>query len=112
MWASEDALHLPPRLVAWTVASMVGLVFAWDASRPPAAQWTTRATVAALHVYQRTASPLMPSIGVRCRFTPTCSHYAEAVLARHGILRGTGLALWRLGRCGPWTPAGTHDPPP
>ncbi len=105
-------MRLPPRLLALAFASIVAAAFAWDASRPPPAQWTARAAIAAIHVYQRTASPLMPSVGVSCRFTPTCSRYAAAVLERHGILRGTRLTLWRLARCGPWTPAGTHDPPP
>jgi putative membrane protein insertion efficiency factor len=102
----------PRRLTGPFILLAVVAAFAFDASRPPAAQWTTRAALAGIHLYQRTASPYMPSIGVRCRFTPTCSHYAEAVLARHGIVRGTGLTVVRLARCGPWTAAGTEDLPP
>ena len=47
-----------------------------------------------------------------CRFSPTCSHYAEACVRRFGLLRGGGMALTRVIRCGPWTPAGTIDPAP
>ena len=67
--------------------------------------------VRAIHVYQRTLSPVLGACGLRCRFTPTCSHYAETVLRTHGIVVGTWRALGRIVRCGPWTPAGTVDPP-
>ena len=105
-------MKVPVRLTSWILAAALGAGFAWDATRPPGSQRTARGLVAAIRVYQRTASPLMPSVGVRCRFTPTCSHYAVAVLERHGILRGTALTVVRLARCGPWTPAGTADAPP
>jgi putative membrane protein insertion efficiency factor len=67
--------------------------------------------LAAIHLYQATLSPLMPRLGVGCRFTPTCSRYAEGAVRRDGALVGTARAVWRIARCGPWTPAGTHDPP-
>jgi putative membrane protein insertion efficiency factor len=50
-------------------------------------------------------------MGARCRFEPSCSHYADAVIARHGALEGSWLTIRRIARCGPWTPAGTIDPP-
>ena len=40
-----------------------------------------------------------PVLGPRCRFTPSCSQYAEEALCRHGVLRGGGLVVWRLLRC-------------
>jgi len=46
-----------------------------------------------------------------CRFTPTCSQYAKEAVARHGALRGLGLAVRRLGRCRPGGPSG-YDPVP
>jgi uncharacterized protein len=49
---------------------------------------------------------------VRCRFTMTCSHYGEAVITRFGVARGGAMAIKRILRCGPWTPAGTVDLPP
>jgi hypothetical protein len=105
-------LRASPRVVSWIVAGAVGALLAWDASRVPAQQWSTRALVATIHVYQRTASPRLPALGIRCRFTPTCSRYAVAVLERRGIVRGSALTLLRLARCGPWTADGTNDPPP
>jgi hypothetical protein len=50
-------------------------------------------------------------IGGHCRFEPSCSHYAIAVLRSHGALHGAGLATKRILRCNPWN-AGGYDPPP
>lgn len=64
-----------------------------------------------IHVYQRALSPAAARLGVRCRFTPTCSSYAEAVIARDGVMRGGWKTVKRVARCGPWTAVGTLDPP-
>ncbi|WP_440996681.1 membrane protein insertion efficiency factor YidD [Arhodomonas sp. SL1] len=61
-----------------------------------------------LRAYQYLISPL---IGPRCRFLPSCSHYAVEAIERHGPLRGIGLALRRLLRCHPGHPGGL-DPVP
>ena len=69
------------------------------------------AALGAIHVYQRALAPVAEAAGVRCRMTPSCSHYAEAVIARDGLFRGGLKAAARIARCGPWTPAGTEDVP-
>jgi uncharacterized protein len=84
---------------------------ATDLARAPDRQYSARALRAGIHLYQHTLSPLIPALGIQCRFTPTCSRYAEAVIARHGALRGSLLSVRRLARCGPWTPVGTIDQP-
>lgn len=66
----------------------------------------------AIDAYQATLSKLMPSMGVSCRFEPTCSHYGEGAIRARGTWVGAALTARRLVRCGPWTPAGTVDPPP
>ncbi len=71
----------------------------------------TRALLGAVDAYQATLSPALGDAGFACRFEPSCSHYGEAVLRKHGAVAGTLDAVWRILRCGPWTPAGTHDPP-
>jgi putative membrane protein insertion efficiency factor len=47
----------------------------------------------------------------RCRFYPSCSEYALEALAAHGAVRGTWLAVRRVGRCHPWHEGGL-DPVP
>jgi putative membrane protein insertion efficiency factor len=86
-------------------------LLALDLVRPPAQQVSARLLLSAIGAYQEHGSRWMPILGVRCRFEPTCSHYAQAVIARDGALRGALRAGWRILRCGPWTAPGTHDPP-
>jgi uncharacterized protein len=61
-----------------------------------------------VRAYRWFISPLLPP---SCRFHPSCSEYAEEALARHGALRGSGLAARRVCRCGPWNRGG-FDPVP
>ena len=73
-----------------------------------------RIAIAALWVYKRTLSPLLhtlagPSGG--CRFYPTCSDYASEAVQRHGLLKGSALAIHRVCRCHPWGACG-EDPVP
>ncbi len=58
--------------------------------------------------YQRFVSPLFPP---SCRFQPTCSQYALEAIKLHGGLKGSWLALKRIGRCHPWGGSG-FDPVP
>ncbi|HEY5724341.1 MAG TPA: membrane protein insertion efficiency factor YidD [Methylomirabilota bacterium] len=90
---------------------VLAALLAWDLSRPPASQRSARFLLAAIAAYQARVSPWLPVLGVRCRFEPTCSRYAQGAIARHGALGGLPRAMWRLARCGPWTPLGTQDPP-
>ena len=46
-----------------------------------------------------------------CRYTPTCSCYAIEALRRHGLLKGSFLAVKRLIRCHPWGGAGVDHVP-
>lgn len=64
--------------------------------------------VGLIRLYQLLISPLL---GPRCRFHPSCSRYAAEALAEHGPLRGTWLAVRRIGRCHPFHPGG-YDPVP
>jgi hypothetical protein len=59
-------------------------------------------------LYQRTFSLLL---GDCCRFEPSCSHYASACVAHHGVLRGGWLALIRILRCNPFAAGGIDQPP-
>jgi putative membrane protein insertion efficiency factor len=56
----------------------------------------------------RTLTAARPS---PCRFDPTCSAYALDALELHGAVRGSWLAVRRIGRCHPWGGQG-WDPVP
>ncbi len=68
-----------------------------------------RLVVALLRLYQRVVSPMY---GPTCRFYPSGSQYALVAVERHGVVRGAGLAAWRLLRCNPWNAGGVDDVPP
>ena len=89
---------------------MLLALLAWDLSRRPERQVSAALLVSGIRLYQATLSPAVAGAGVRCRFEPTCSHYAEGSIRRYGALRGGWRSAVRLARCGPWTPAGTLDP--
>jgi len=59
-------------------------------------------------LYKYTLSPVL---GPCCRFWPPCSDYALEAIERHGVLRGSLLAVRRVGRCHPWNQGGV-DPVP
>jgi putative membrane protein insertion efficiency factor len=67
-----------------------------------------RLLVVLVEAYRIVLSPL---IGGFCRFTPSCSLYAQEALVRHGALKGSALAARRLLRCHPFNPGG-FDPVP
>jgi putative membrane protein insertion efficiency factor len=58
--------------------------------------------------YQLAISPLF---GPRCRFYPSCSHYAMEAIETHGALLGTWLTIKRISRCHPFHEGG-FDPVP
>jgi len=58
-----------------------------------------RALLGLIGFYRRGISPLL---GPRCRFTPTCSEYAQEAVQRHGAARGGWLAVVRIAKCAPW----------
>lgn len=67
-----------------------------------------RLLVMLIRTYQLVISPYLPPA---CRYLPTCSQYAIDALERHGTLRGSWLAIKRIGRCHPFHTGG-FDPVP
>jgi putative membrane protein insertion efficiency factor len=53
---------------------------------------------------------ISPWLGSACRFHPSCSQYAVAVIDRDGALRGGGRALRRVASCHPWGRGGLDLP--
>lgn len=64
--------------------------------------------IACIRFYQKFLSPLKRT---HCKFTPTCSQYAIEALQKHGIWKGSLLAIWRILRCNPFSYGG-YDPVP
>jgi putative membrane protein insertion efficiency factor len=58
--------------------------------------------------YRRAVSPFLPPA---CRFTPSCSAYAQEAIEKHGAGKGSWIALRRLFRCHPFGGKG-YDPVP
>ena len=72
------------------------------------------AVIALLRLLRTALVPFESSVSLTprlCKYEPTCSHYAEEAVRRHGVVRGLGLAGWRLLRCNPWSRGGV-DPVP
>lgn len=59
--------------------------------------------------YRYAISPMLPP---HCRFTPTCSEYTIEAMQRFGLIKGTLLAIKRIGRCHPLCQSDYHDPVP
>ncbi|HEX6580608.1 MAG TPA: membrane protein insertion efficiency factor YidD [Actinomycetota bacterium] len=66
------------------------------------------ALLAAIRTYQLTLSGWL---GGQCRFSPTCSRYAEEAIRSLGVMRGSLLATRRVLRCNPFGRGGL-DPVP
>jgi uncharacterized protein len=77
-----------------------------QAVRGQVARGARALVVAPIVLYQRSLGAGLPR---RCRYEPTCSHYAVRAIEEYGILRGLVLAGWRLLRCNPWSRGG-YDP--
>lgn len=67
-----------------------------------------RVLIAILRFYKRRISPLLPNA---CIYTPTCSEYAMEAIEKHGVFKGTWLAIKRVLRCNPFHEGG-YDPVP
>ncbi|HET7081241.1 MAG TPA: membrane protein insertion efficiency factor YidD [Chloroflexia bacterium] len=64
--------------------------------------------LALIRLYQKTISQALPPT---CRFVPSCSEYGYQAIAKHGFLKGSLLAGWRILRCNPFNDGG-FDPVP
>jgi putative membrane protein insertion efficiency factor len=76
------------------------------AAVPVLARIARAVVIAPIAAYRRVLSPALPR---RCKYEPTCSHYAVDAIREYGILRGLVLGVWRLLRCNPWSYGG-YDP--
>ncbi len=67
-----------------------------------------RILIRMIRMYQRYISPVKIT---RCPYIPTCSAYGLEAIEKHGALKGSILAVWRILRCNPLSHGG-YDPVP
>ncbi|MBR5569745.1 MAG: membrane protein insertion efficiency factor YidD [Oscillospiraceae bacterium] len=65
--------------------------------------------LALIRFYRKHITPHTPS---HCRFSPTCSQYAQEAITKYGALKGGYLALRRILRCNPFNKSDPFDPVP
>lgn len=58
--------------------------------------------------YQKYISPIK---NTKCPYIPTCSAYGLEAIEKHGAIKGSFLAAWRIIRCNPLSHGG-YDPVP
>ncbi|MDQ6875252.1 MAG: membrane protein insertion efficiency factor YidD [Actinomycetota bacterium] len=107
---AAELLGCGPQL-ALTAPSLIRR-WAWPAE-PPQPSYAGRSrplrlALRAIAVYQQDISPRRRPC---CRYSPSCSRYADQALEVHGLAAGTWLAARRLLRCRPGSPGGA-DPVP
>jgi len=96
------------KVVLWSCLTLCVYLTA-EAFLPVASQPSARVAVALVRGYQSTGSPALQSMGVRCRYFPSCSHYAVDSISHYGTVSGVTRTAGRLFRCSPWGGSG-FDP--
>lgn len=94
----------------WIVVLVIAIIAIHDFAAPHGRGYAARAALFVIDEYRAHISPRLRG-RVTCRFTPTCSAYGRAAIASYGFAKGSAKTVWRIARCGPWTPMGTVDPP-
>ena len=61
-----------------------------------------------LRFYRKAISPYL---GNNCRFHPTCSVYAMQAIEKYGAMKGSWLAIKRIGKCHHLHPGGIDEVP-
>ncbi len=68
-----------------------------------------RIFIALLNFYQKRISPFFNSLGVHCKYYPTCSEYMKQAILKYGCFKGICLGIIRLLKCNPFSKGG-YDP--
>ncbi len=101
-------MRRPYRVVLFSLIGLAAYLTA-ESLLPVRFQPSAQASLALIEGYQSVGSPALKAGGVRCKYTPTCSHYAQDAIGHYGTLGGMALTAGRIWRCSPWG-VGGYDP--
>ena len=62
-----------------------------------------------LKIYQKYISPIFKTVGINCKYYPTCSEYMKQAIEKKGVLKGLYIGGKRILRCNPFSKGG-YDP--
>ncbi len=66
-----------------------------------------------IRLYQLVLSPILSGVfGMRCRYEPSCSHYAANAIEEWGPIKGIWLGIKRIASCQPYGGFGADPVPP
>lgn len=65
--------------------------------------------VKTIEFYQKYISPIFKSVGVNCKYYPSCSEYTKQAIEKYGSIRGVCLGIIRILKCNPFSKGG-YDP--
>lgn len=68
-----------------------------------------RLFIVILNFYQRRISPIFCSLGIHCKYYPSCSEYMKQAIEKYGCFKGFILGVIRLLKCNPFSKGG-YDP--
>ena len=63
-----------------------------------------------IKIYQFFISPILASLGCRCKFLPSCSNYTAEAIEKKGLIKGFFLGTCRLLKCNPFSKKNGFDP--
>lgn len=61
-----------------------------------------------IQFYRKYISPIKRT---KCPYYPSCSEYGLLAIEKHGVIKGSFLAAYRILRCNPFSKGG-YDPVP
>lgn len=62
-----------------------------------------------IKVYKKFISPMFKSMGIECKYYPTCSEYMVQAIEKYGCIKGIYLGIKRILKCNPFSKGG-YDP--
>lgn len=62
-----------------------------------------------INLYQKYISKMFSTVGIKCKYYPSCSEYTKQAIIKYGCIKGTFLGIKRIFKCNPFSKGG-YDP--